>query len=309
MKVQTPGFRIGASFGVEFSPNGEYLGSVGKSVALWSVSSRKQIRTNSLLKDPAEMAFSPSGSAFAIKNTKGDLVVCETSTADPLAWYTAEDREEGAGPVFVDDAQLVDGTWSGKIRAWGTADLTPKVLWEAPSTMVTFVLPGRARELWLFGVSLRHGHADFEQGDQLLASEDPIGRDFEPAPKRWRFLRGGALSPSGERAALRHGAREHVLEIIDTETWETVVRRQITQGGSGHGLCWAPEGDYLVVVENGGFSFRSTADLSEVGWLPSKYPSDVVFSPSGRLLALADWNTGTVVVPWPDILVGLGGRE
>ena len=308
MKIKAPGFRIRSSHSVAFSPDGEHLATIGRDVVLWSVSSRKRLRSNSMLKHPQDVAFSPSGRSFCIKNTLGEILTCETASADPVERFIPEQQDEGPRPVYYGEDHLIDGSWSGQVRVRHIDSLAPHVVWSAEQTMVTEVLRSSAGTLWAFAVSAKHGHPEFESGaDRIFTSTAPETGFLVSLPRRWSLLRSAALSPSGEYVAVRFDAGEHIVEMVDARSSETLATTTAIPGGTGWRMHWSPEGDYLILIERGGFSFRSASDLQEVGWLPSEFASDVAFSPSGQLVALGDWSNG-FVAPWPALLTELGPR-
>lgn len=308
MKIKAPGFRVGPSYSLAFSPDGQYLAAVGRSVVLWSVSRRERLRSNSVLKDPAFVAFSPTGTSLAIKNTVGEIVVCETATADPMARYVPGKVDEGPGPVFYRNDLMIDASWSGEIRVRSTADLTPRVLWSASNVMVEDVMCAVGGRPWAFTVSRKHGDAEVgSPADFVLLNDDPELAGFVKLQPAWQVLRSAALSPSGEHLAVRFGAKEHFVEIVEVRTSKKLSTAEIGQGGTGWRMCWSPESTHVVLVERSGFSFRAAHDLREVAWLPSEYPADVAFSPAGNLIALGGWKNG-IVAPWPAVLDQLQPR-
>jgi WD40 repeat protein len=309
MKVKAPGFRVRSSYSVAFSPDGEHLAIVGREVVLWSVSQRKRLRSNSMLKHPSDVAFSPSGQSFCIKNTAGEILTCETASADPVARFIPEFPDEGSGVVYDSESRIVDGSWAGDIRIRSAEDLRPHVVWRAERTMVSSVLRARNGDAWAFAICPKHGHPEFESGaDCILVSPSPDPDRLVPLQRQWSQLRGAVLSPSGEQIAVRFGAKEHFVEVVDTRSAKTRAIAAATQGGTNGSMCWSPDGEYLILVERCGFSFRRASNLQEVGWLPCEYPSSVAFSPAAHLIALGDWSNG-LVLPWPASLSEFKPRD
>jgi hypothetical protein len=310
MKIKSPGFRIGASYATAFSMDGEHLGVVGpRGVALWSVASRRRLRTLRLLRHPAAVAFAPDGQTFVVKNTLGELLLAETATVDPIARFAPPTQDEGANPVFAAPDLIIDGSWSGEIRARDTTRLMPRVLWRGKSRMVGQVM--RAGDVWAFEVTAIHSHPEFESAagaDQVLVADAPDGARLRAVERTWRFLRGAALSPDGRLLSVRYGAERRIVEVLDVSTGRVVAFAGSDFGGTGWAHGWAPDGKVLVLVERRGFSFRDTSDLREIGWLPSEYPAHVSFSAERGLIALGDWSTG-VVAPWPELLTEITARQ
>ena len=308
MKIKAPGFRVGPAYSLAFSPDGECVAAVGRSVVLWSVSRRERLRSISMLKDPSTVAFSPTGTRVAIQNTVGEILLCDTATADPIARYVPEGVDEGPGPLFYRSDLMIDASWSGEIRERSTTDLTPRVLWSAPHVMVEDVMCSADGHQWAFTVSSKQ--VDSQRGssaDFVLFSDDPEASGFVKLQPTWQVLRSTAISSSGEHLAVRSGAKEHFVQIVEVRTSKKTSMAEVSQGGTGWRMCWSPESTYLVLVERSGFSFRTAHDLQEVAWLPSEYPADVTFSPAGNLIALGGWKNG-IVAPWPAVLEELQPR-
>lgn len=175
--------------------------------------------------------------------------------------------------------------------------------------MVSSLACAATTPLWAFAVGHKATTSDLPPDpDQLLISAGPTVEPFRCLPTSFSFLREIALSPDGSRLAVRAGTPDHFLSIVDVATGVESARVQVTQGGTGWELCWAPDASVVVVVEDGGFSFRSPTDLREIGWLAIEYPASIAFAPSGAFIALGTWSGG-VVAPWPDFKEALGVRD
>jgi hypothetical protein len=310
MQLRAPGFRIrSSSYQLAFSPGGDCLAVVGRDVALWSVPKRARLRSARLLSHPASVAFAPSGSVFAVKNTGGEILLCQTATAATLSRFVPDRHDEGANLMFLSESTLLDASWAGEVRVREASNLTPRIVYSAPHSMVTRVSRSRGEGLYACVVEAIHTHPEFEAGaDHVLISARPEAGDFAPVGASRRFLRTAALAPSGRTLALRYGTPEHTLAIVDVATGRVAASTAVTQGGTGWALEWSGDGRYVALVESGGFSFRDAETLREVGWLPSPYPSAVDFAPDRGLVALGDWEGGAVA-PWPGLLQHLSPRD
>jgi WD40 repeat protein len=310
MRVRAPGFRIGASYSVAFSPDGEHLAVVGRDVVLWSVSRRKRLRSSRLLSNPSAAVFAPDGSSFVVKNTGGEFLVCETASADPIARARPAARDEGTAPLYASGTAIVDGSWSGEIRERNVRDLAkPRVLWRGEHQMILQVL--QAAGVWAFPVSVKHGHPAFESqaaGDQVFISNALGLTPLRTLGPIWDTLRSASLSPQGERIAVRSGTTAPKLEILTVAEGSAIAVGVSKFGGTGYEHAWSPDGSIVVTIEEGGFSFRESKQLEEVGWIPSDYPAAVSFSPDGCLIALGDWRRG-FVSDWASLLAELPSRE
>jgi hypothetical protein len=301
VKIRSPGFRIRSSYETVFSGDGQHLLVVGRDIVLWRVRDRVRLRSTRKLAHPSSIDFAPDAGGFIAKNAAGELVRFDTATFAPQAWHSPPGHDEGAGPVYVNDVSIVDGSWEGTIRMRDPRDLLPRIIWSDNNSMVTRI--ARCGTRWAALVKARHTHPKFELGADKVLLGDVLGEPplWSP-PRTWRFLRGMALSPAADRLAVLSGAPARDLEIVETSTGSTIAAATADAGGTGGHLAWSSDGTILVVAEAGGFSFRSTLNLREMGWFPSRYAAHASFAPDGSLICLGDWKEGAVL-PWPGAMV------
>lgn len=271
-------------------------------MVIWSVVKRKRLRSNRMLSHPSAVTFSPDGESFLIKSTRGEMLLCDTATADPLSRFVPRGHDEGAAPVFANTDRIIDGSWSGEIRARDVTHLTPQVLWSDAHRMVTQVMHSSDR--WVYVVNATVTHPCHERGaalDQLLIAEGPDSSSLRVLERQWPMLRSAALSPNGDRVAVRYGGPHERVEIVSLDSGLVVAAASTIAGGTGHRLSWSLDGRILVLVEKAGFSLRDANDLAEVGRVASEYPAHVSFSRDGQLVAFGDWSNG-FVRSWPAML-------
>lgn len=309
MKAKSPGFRVGSAYATAFSADGEHLAVVGRDVVLWSVGRRRRVRSNRMLRHPSSLAFSPSGRLFAAKNTTGEILVCDTATADPVSRFFPTNDDEGPGPWFRNESELVDGSWASEVRTRNLGDLKPSVLWRREHTMVASLVRAAAVDLWAFtAIAKATAAGQPPKPDHVFVGVITDAGAFSCVPGSWSFVRDIALAPDGETFALRFGTPDHKLAIVKAKSGAQMAQAPLTQGGTGWSTSWSPDGSTIVLVEKGGFSFRDSRDLREMGWLPVQYPASISFAPSGTLIALGSWAEG-IVAPWPALLETLRPRN
>jgi hypothetical protein len=184
------------------------------------------------------------------------------------------------------------------MREWDAARLEPRTFWRGENCVVQHVL--HAAGWWGFMVTQK-GDVGEVGGDEILLSRVPGREPLTSMPRTWQLLRAAALSRDAKRIAVLHGTTPSVVEIADVASGRVLAEAASHNGGSGYALAWSPDGRFVILTEKGGFSFRDSSDLREIGWLPSPYPSDLCFAPDGALLALGDWSKG-LVAPWPALM-------
>lgn len=302
MRLKAPGFKLGTSYDLTFSPSAEWLAAVGRQVTLWSVAQRRAFARNSLLHDPSYVVFSPDESCYAIKNTAGEIVVCSLPEGDPISRYTPDVREEGCRLAFTKDAScLVDGSWGGKVvmrRASTMEDLSTVSFGQC---MVVDASHTADRDLWAFAVSARHDHPNFEQGADFIVLCTLVGEMLKEVKRLGPFmnLRNVRLRRDGGQVAAIHGRTE--LLVLDVQEEERITTAPLEAGGTGSSLTWSPDGRILAAVHQEGISFFDALTLQEIVCREDPYPSAVAFSADGALLGLGSWKEG-VVLPVSNVI-------
>src|SRR5947208_5644907 len=81
VSVRKPGFRIGSSFRVAWSPDGRRLLTLGRRVAIWDVETRRRVADVKPFSYESSVAVSPAGDRFAVKNTQGTVAVVDLTSA------------------------------------------------------------------------------------------------------------------------------------------------------------------------------------------------------------------------------------
>lgn len=285
--------RIRESNSVVFSPDGRLLLALGSVLRLWDAVAGQMVWESNLIDHASSAAFAPSQAYVAVKSTDGTIHTLVVETGDPVSVLPG--RGEGGPIAFQSDSAVLDATWRGSLSLRAVRDDAEEVLWQEDHVMLTSLVRARSADDWLMVAGKKHGHPDgTNSSDRLLHSRDPRG-GFREVPGTRRFLRGVAPSPDGSLAAIRVGAKDHRLELIDLSTGGlTCAPVPLVQGGTGWPLAWSPDARFLVVGEKACFSIRAANDLSEIGRFASRYASAVDFDPRGELIAFGDWENGVV---------------
>lgn len=295
MRITAPSFRLRTAYHVAFSPDSRLVAAVGRDVVWWSVPERRRLGSSRVPSNPSAAAFTSDGRTLVVKNTTGEFLTCDTATGDTLARYAPRGRDEGADPVIAPDGWIVDGSWNGVIRRRDVASLTPTEVWRDDRTMVIGVLCGG--NTWAFVLRTRVGTSQPDGSPlngRILLSRAPLQGQFDEMERRWAHLRSAALSPLGDRLAVRSGATDPVVEIVDVRSGASLASSTSSFGGTGFDLAWSPDGQYMVLIEDRAFSIRETDTLREIRLVNSEHPASAAFSPDGRLLALGSWSDGIV---------------
>jgi hypothetical protein len=94
------------------------LATTGKQsqATLWDVRQHRQAAVNRLLAHPSSVAFAPNGAYYAVKNTRGEIVVCRVASGELVSRYKPDGQGEGCRILFSKGGDyLIDGSWKGRI--------------------------------------------------------------------------------------------------------------------------------------------------------------------------------------------------
>lgn len=282
--MRKPGFRVGPSFGVCFSPGGDWLATIGARIVVWDVDGRVRLRSAHPFSHPSSVDFSPDGQRIAIKNTSGEIVVLDGGTLEVLARHDGRPWGEGSDVMFSPCGEyLVDGSWKGSLLVRET--LTGNVVWRQDGGMVSLLTCTPDRTVWV------------HDGGGLTVRPWPFSEDRREL--EYGIGGGGdaiAIDPTATLLAKVGWDRLEVWDLAKSDGRAEVLTRARVEpvSGTGRALAWAPSSDLLGFARSGGTSFL-TRDLEVVSQVPLEYACAVAFSPSGHLAALGAWSKGFVI--------------
>jgi WD40 repeat protein len=303
MRAAKPGFGLRSVYDVAFSPDGEWLATVGKkkAVTLWDVRQRRAVANFNPFVHPTFVAFAPDVKSVAIKDTDGAIAICRVPSGAVDCVYTPE-PDEGCRVGFSPDGEsLAEGSWSGRIIMRRVADLREVKAESFPQAMVVDASSSADRRLWAFAVSATHDHPKYGRAADFVTV-----RRWPPAGKRavcklgpWQRLERAQLNADGTRLAVVLGAgRLIVIDVKSPKRQKTVPIRNPVECRA---LAWSPDGQLLVTNQDPGYTIHRADDLSVIARVEEKYPSAAAFSPDGQWLALGSWKEG-VVLPLGQLL-------
>jgi WD40 repeat protein len=277
------------------------LATTGKQsqATLWDVRQHRQTAVNRLLAHPNSVAFAPNGAYYAVKNTRGEIVVCTVASGELVSRYKPDGQGEGCRILFSADGDyLIDGSWKGRIDVRRVTDLQPTLSQVFEGCMVADASASRGRTVWAFVVS-KIGNPPDPDHDQVLFRPWPLdAKGARPRMDHLPALCCARLSPDGKRLAVIQKWTK--LSVFDLETNTTTAMTKL-ESAARAALTWSPDGKLLGTVQKGRWTLHASDDLREVGSLADLYPCALDFSPDGSLIALGSWERG-VVLPLAQVL-------
>ena len=289
---------LGCAYGVQFSPDGTRLAVLGRDLILWDVAARRKLWRCKPIPHCSAMAFSPDGSALAVKSTSGLLAVVDAATGDVILNFRNSKDGEGSGPAWSPcGSHLADGGWNGRLQVREAATGDVLFAHEYPREMLRAVcsLAG-GRLLVLHGVkSVAEGA--LQPPDYVTVWDWPLQAGASRPALSLPGLSSIAASPDGQLLAALHRAggveQLSVFALADGKPLATVAVAQ--GGGTGNTLCWSPDGGTVARIGKGRLEFYGWPALALQHELAFTYPCALAFLPDTPLVAIGSWEKGALM--------------
>ena len=300
MKVKP--LNLGCAYGVQFSPDGTRLAVLGRDLILWDVAARRKLWRCKPIPHCSAMAFSPDGSALAVKSTSGLLAVVDGATGDVILNFRNSKDGEGSGPAWSPCGRyLADGGWNGRLQMREAATGEVVFAQDHPGEMLRGVtaidaIDGGKRLLILHGVkSVEAGQV--QPPDYVTVWDWPLQAGAGRVVVSLPALDSIAASPGGHYLAALHRAdgveQLSVFALADGRLLGTTSVGQ--GGGTGNTLQWLPDGSAIGRIGKGKLEFYGWPGLALVQELAFTYPCALAFLSGTQLAAIGSWEKGALI--------------
>jgi WD40 repeat protein len=290
-------WKIGASYAVAFSQDGRLLATLARDVFIWDLALRSKTVRAHPFSHPSDAAFSPDQSNMAVKSTSGQIVVVDARSGQTVVDFKNAADGEGSNLRYSPcGSYIVDGTWSGLLSVRRASSGTREFVQDF-GEMIRSVHDSDDGKHWVIahGAKATSDHR-FPPSNYFSVWRWPFGSGgYRILPVRIAFSRASALSPDGEFLAVVHGAPPDTLSVFQIKDGACVGVVSIQSGGTGHALSWSTDGGLIASVQDQNIVFFTWPGLTKMHELALSYPSDVVFSPRGDILAIGSWQVGWVL--------------
>jgi WD40 repeat protein len=286
--------RLGKSLSVAFSNDGELLATLTeRSVRILSAADRSKLLTLKL-RNASDVRFSPSGNAFLVKTTSGQI-----------SWHAIDgghsevirpDQGEGPAPEFASSTQVVNAGWNGVVELINLASAGSVNARRFEGEAITAIHRLADGKIWLLRHSPKATAEDLPPEPCYFTSWSGEVLSGTPCFLRHelRFIRASALHPSGRVLAVVSGAPPNQLAVVDANTSTIHKTLVIEPSGTGSQVAWSPDGQCLAVVENHTVRVYDQ-QLVLLREFPVLYACSVGFAPDGRALAVGSWQDGSIL--------------
>lgn len=292
--------RVGKSFQLRFSADGDYVIAVGRDIVVWSLRERKRVGSVRPFSHPAHLDLSPRGDRVVVKNTAGRIAVLSAPHLVPISLFPGDQASEGCQALYSPcGSRIVDGSWGGALRVLDgeTGEAVHEEMFA--DVMINSLACDARRNLYAYIKQPKCKDRDSALPfSQIMLRKWP----FEDHPELELRVEDGYAnaaipSPDGSRIAVIHmkAASELSLQVVDLSTGKYCGRRSILFGGTAWSLGWSPDGALLCCVERGQLSVFDSSSLRLLGRCLDPYPCSVDFSSDGEHIAIGSWEKGMVL--------------
>lgn len=292
-KQSTRPLKLQKCYEVAFSEDGELLVTLSRDVVGWDVETRSKRFRAHPFSHPSSCAIHPDGSRIVVKNTRGQIALLDAADGTLIRTLNQEKESEGSNIVFsACGAYIIDGSWNGllTLRSAMTGEISFRR--EFPGEMIILIARSRS-------------------GKQLFVVHQPKAVGNEPpassyitiwtlpftAPSgllKFQKLRINdvAISPDGTRLCLQG---RDVITVVRIADGRILGSTTFQSGGSGFAVAWSPDGGEIASVQDGCIVFHCAETMEQLHAVEVKYPSDVSYAPSGKVVALGAWTSGVLI--------------
>jgi len=292
-------WKIGKSYKVAFSRDGQLLATLGRDVFIWDLALKSKVVRSHPFSHPSYAAFSPDQRYLAVKSTSGQIVIIDARSGRTVIDFKNAADGEGSNLEYSSCGQfIVDGTWNGRLSVRCASSGAREFVQDFGGEMICGVHSSGDGKHWI----IVHGpratsHDRPPPPDYFSIWSWPFRRgSYRVLPARIPFLRSSALSPDGALLAVVYGAPPDTLSVFQVEDGICAGTVPIQRGGGTPlALGWATDGLLLGSVQEPNVVFYAWPGLRKLHELALEYASDVEFSPRDGVLALGSWQIGWVL--------------
>ena len=236
--------KIGPSYELAFSADGDRLTAVSRNVGIWDLSKRSKVVRVHPFSHPDSVDFSPDGANLAAKNTSGHIVVISAETGETIiSFKNTRDGEESNLCYSSCGEYLIDGTWDGSLSVRRADSGEREFLEEFRQEMIVGIYRSDSGNRWI----VAH-HQKWTAG---MPVDEPFTAYFSTWD--WPFRKGGyrvflkniqahdssAITSDGALLAIIEDVNPRKLSVYEVATGVSVGSVPIETGG---GLAWVSAG-------------------------------------------------------------------
>jgi WD40 repeat protein len=289
--------KIAKSFSLAFSRDSRALATLSRDVFIWDLHSRKKKVRAHPCSNPSSACFSPNGEQLGVKSTSGVIALISTKDGTLIRDFNNLTDGEGSNLQFSACGEfIVDGSWDGRILVRRALSARIEFSAEFPGEMIAGVHCDAKGDTWVFE---HHRKATSQTASPAPCYFSvwrwPFNHGSVILPAQVPFARTSALTSDATRLAVVHGAPPTELTIFDIVDGTLSAHCNIHSGGTGSALAWSPKADFLGSVQDGKVIIYRAESLKPFRDFALAYPSDIAFSPDGRLVAIGSWESGLVL--------------